>query len=151
MKRFITDNTGKQIEVVNIEAGIKQAKMFSGYEHKDHPNTIYCNDIHSKLITLKGEIDKEPPIEVIADPITDTIPTWVKAIREHRINNYPEFYLNPKEKSFVKNGNSTTKIDTRLFGTWACVKADQNIRKLDNMEVGETWERFGSPNITRIF
>ena len=152
MKRYIKDNTGKSIEVVDLEAGIKQAKLFSGYEKENHPLTIYWKDILSKLISLKDEIAKEPLIEPITDPITDTIPNWVKKIRNERINNNPEHYLNLNHKLFVKNGNTTTKVDTILYGIHSCVKAKTNINKLECMAIGETWDRgFGSPSITRIF
>lgn len=152
MKRYITDNTGKSIEVTDVEAGIKQAKLFSGYENENHPLTIYWKDILSKLISLKDEIAKEPPIEAIADPISDPIPQWVRNIRNERLNNHPEHYLKLKQKLFVKNGNHTTKIDTTLYGIHSCVRAGHNVTKLERMAIGETWDRgFGSPSITRIF
>lgn len=152
MKRYITDNTGKSIEVTDVEAGIKQAAEFSEYDPQNKRITAYWKDLHTKLLELKKVMDNEPKIEPIKDPITDPIPQWVKNIRNESLNNDPDHYLNLKHKLFVKNGNHTTKIDATLYGIHSCVKSEQNVRKLDNMEVGETWDRgFGSPTLTRIF
>lgn len=48
-------------------------------------------------------------------------------------------------KLFIK-GSATHP----LYGAYSCVKTDSNLYKLDKLEVGETWERFGSPNLTRV-
>lgn len=48
-------------------------------------------------------------------------------------------------KLFVKD-----MINSPIYGAWSCVKTDRNFRELDKLEIGQTWERWGSPNLTRV-
>ena len=150
MTRYITDNLGKSIKVIDINAGIEQAEMYSKFDPSHKENTAYWKDILNKLKALKKQIDAEPlPINV-EDPIADKIPTWVKEMREkymERLADIGYTDINISQKSFSKD-----KKDRPLYGAHSCVRTLRNLYTLDKLEVGETWDRgYGLPSLTRIF
>lgn len=149
MKRYITDNTGKQIEVTDINKAITQAETFSKYEDEAHHLTIYWKHLLNQLLELKKVMDTEPKPEPFKDNIdVNQIPLWVRKIREDRLKNH----AGERQRLFVKNGTEMTSVNVTLHGIHNCVKARQNIYKLEKMEIGETWTRgWGSPSLTRIF
>ena len=144
---FIIDLDGKTLKVTDIDGAIKQASIFSMYEHEDHPRTKYWSDILNKLLELKSTIK---PIEPIIDTVVDNVPLWVRELRQERLK-YGDMYLN-RTKYFVKNGERSAKgKQTILYGAHSCVKTRENLNRLDKLEVGETWVRIGQPNLIRIF
>ena len=151
MKRFITDRDDKQIEVTDIDAGIAQVKTYTTFSNSYNKDTkAYWKDVLKKLKALKKQIDAEPVPVKVEDPIADKIPTWVKEMREKYRTSYEvslKYNTPDGHKSFSKD-----KKDSPLYGAHSCVKTEQNLRKLNSLEVGETWDRgYGSPSITRIF
>ncbi|PSK90846.1 hypothetical protein [Taibaiella chishuiensis] len=60
---YITDQNGKQVEVTDLKAAIKQAKMFKGLRHvdasperasADDQIQAYWQDIYEKLLQLQS-------------------------------------------------------------------------------------------------
>jgi hypothetical protein len=150
MDRFIIDLDGKSIKVTDIDGAIAQVSCYTKFSSTPNLNVgAYWKDTLKKLKALKKEIEAEPvPVKVV-DEIADSLPLWVKEMREKRITSYQSGlkYNTPDgHKLFSKD-----KKDSPLFGAHSCVRTDTNLRKLDQLEIGETWERFGQPNITRIF
>lgn len=158
MNRYITDLDGVQIEVTDINLALDQAKKFSKFNCYDVKLTAYWVDVTEKLTELKTVIDAEPKIKIIPESINDniplwvidSIPLWVINIREERRKRLADMGTTPEYfntgKLFSKDGKKTP-----LYGIHSCVRAEQYIRKLEQMKVGETWYRFGSPNLTRIY
>lgn len=144
-KLYVVDNTGKQIEIVNIEEAIRQVKLFISYETSFQSVEVadYWKDLLVRLEKVKSEVEVDKESNAIVDHVADKLPTWVNEIRQKYSQS-----LSSKNttKLFVKD-----KKNSQLFGAHSCVKNSINLRKLDALEVGETWERFGSPNLTRIF
>ena len=70
--------------------------------------------------------------------------------------NYPQKVKDARKKFNLDERVDTCKFfmknerDNPLFGAWSCVKTQGNFYQLDRLEIGETWERFGSPNLTRV-
>jgi hypothetical protein len=98
---------------------------------------LYHKDLLEKLILLKENFDKEPKKEVIKDEYENKIPQWVLDIRKDR--QYSGCKL------FSKNGKNHP-----LYGIH-CVKSSLNLRKLDELEVGESYQTNMHMKITRIF
>lgn len=148
MKRYITDNTGKDIEVTDINAAIAQVSTYTTFSNTySKENEIYWKDVLDKLNKLKAEMDAEPVPVIVEDPIADKVPNWVKELRAERMNTRGMEDINNNTKLFVKDRKLSP-----LYGIYACVKAEQNVRHMERMEIGETWNRgYGSPSLTRIF
>jgi hypothetical protein len=148
MKRYIIDNKGKQMFVTDIHEAIKQAEMYSKFDPSHIENTTYWTHVLNQLKELKAVMDAEP-VEVLIDEIADKLPVWVKEMRKdyrQKLTDIGYTDVNISQKSFSKD-----RKDSPLFGAHSCVRTLENINRLDKLEIGETWERFGSPNITRIF
>lgn len=70
--------------------------------------------------------------------------------------NYPQKVVEIRKAFKLDENPQTTKLfvkdmkDSPIYGAWSCVKTDRNFRELDKLEIGETWVRFGSPNLTRV-
>lgn len=143
----VIDLNGKTLKVTDIKAAIAQAKMFSGYTNKNNPKEVndlaqaYWTDMYNKLVRLGVAMVFERVDELEAtNPNFKKLPSFVQvmqiAFKDH----------DKGTKGFSKDGKTSP-----LYGAWSCVKTDANFNRLDKLEIGETWERFGSPNITRIF
>ena len=143
----VIDLNGKTIKVTDLKAAIAQAEMFSTYSDKTSPKEL--NQLcQAYWIDMRNKLRKLGLIEIIkihdqledANPDFKDYPSFVKVMqmvfKDH----------DKSTKGYSKDGKTHP-----LYGAHSCVKTDQNLRKLDTLEIGETWERFGQPNITRIF
>jgi len=61
----ITDNTGRRIEVTDLQAAITQAENFAAFTHDnpdyaafDKERQAYWRDVHQKLLELQSKQDK---------------------------------------------------------------------------------------------
>ncbi len=153
----VVDLNGKTIKVTDLKAAIAQAEMFSGYSDKTSPKELnqlcqaYWIDMRNKLRKLSlVEFFTKLDAEQVEDPIANTLPTWVKEMREK----YPvtlDNSINSPNENISFKGFSKDRKDSPLYGAHSCVRTLENLNRLDRLEIGETWERFGSPSITRIF
>ena len=154
----VVDLNGKTLKVTDLKAAIEQAEMFSGYSDKNSPKEV--NQLaQAYWIDLRDKLKKLEIIEIVSihdqleDSYTDNLPTWVKEMRQKypiRLDDSNQNF-NSEEVNISRKGFSKDRKDSPLYGAHSCVRTLENINRLDKLEIGETWERFGSPNITRIF
>ena len=151
----VKDLLNKTIEVTDLKKAIAEATMFSTYSDKTSPKEVnqlaqaYWIDMLKKLRKL-ALAEMFTIIDAIVIPTgEELLPEFVRVIRAERRERLALMGTTPDAfngKLFSKDGKKSP-----LFGAHSCVKTDQNLSKLDSLEIGETWKRFGQPSITRIF
>jgi hypothetical protein len=156
----VIDLNGKTIAVTDIKEAIAQAEMFSGYSNKNSPKEVnqlaqaYWIDLRDKLKKLEL-IENVKIHDQLEDnnPVYGDIPIWVIEMRQMYPNTLDDSNqnLNSEEVNISRKGFSKDRKDSPLYGAHSCVRTLENLNRLDKLKVGETWERFGSPSITRIF
>jgi hypothetical protein len=138
---IITDINNKDITVTDLKGAIAQAKMYSTFDPSHIENTAYWTDMYKKLVNLGlGEILTRHDELEASDPKYGDYPEFVQVMQ-----------MVFKDHNRTTKGYSKDSKTSPLYGAHSCVRTDANLRKLDQLEIGETWERFGQPNITRIF
>jgi hypothetical protein len=152
---FISDRDGKAIEVTDFEAALAQAKGAITFHetklklHETNPDEIIFPEAYKDWQHILRELEKlgmrlkkstSAPLKSEPTPIINFLPEPVLKCRElfknHDVN----------QKGFIKDG----KISP-LFGVHSCAKSDQMLRKIDELEIGESVFNSGNTQITRVF
>ena len=145
---FIIDLDGKKIQVTNMEEALMKTDMFRTFDVSNIELTAYWEDMFEKLLALNAKM-KLKSIVVDKPQGEELLPTIVREIREERRNsnfllNNPDEY---KGKLFIKNDKRSP-----LYGAHSCVRTDENLNRLNKLEIGETWDRGQFSNkITRVY
>lgn len=110
---FITDNLGKQIEVIDLDAAIKQVAVFMDYAHQDPEFKTfdiglkeYWKDIQQKLLGVKLATKHCLQLRVNCKPnkekwMADFLATKEEATDEEEINDFMVKYASSGEIDFL--------------------------------------------------